>query len=316
MFVFEQRSDRILTGRQRVAAAAGLLLALALPCTGLHAELVFRSVVQENGQQRWSPARKYDNSIDTVFARQSAGGAPEEVRVTLAGEITRADVDSAAVMVRLLKSGRQKLADNAVWFASNGGDIDAAMGLGRLLRELGAFAYVGKDDQCLSACAFAFMGGERRSVAGQLGIHRPFFPYSQNVPDRQQRFRHLQRVLKAYVEEMDFPASLYEAVMLVPPETMKILSPAELKGFYLEGISPSSEDLADAASARRLDLSMFEYMKYKAAAPACAFPLGNQARCDAKGQAVAGGGAAGRGTVDAQGAGTGRTYARKAPDPF
>ena len=71
-------------------------------------------------------------------------------------------------------------------------------------------------------------------------------------------------MLRGYFEEMDFPDSLYEAVMVVPPESMKILAPAELKRFYLEGISPSSEDLADAASARRLGLSMQDYLQHKA----------------------------------------------------
>ena len=52
--------------------------------------------------------------------------------------------------------------------------------------------------------------------------------------------------------------------MLVPPESMKILTPAELKVYFLEGISPSSEDLADAAAARHLGLTMVEYLKVKA----------------------------------------------------
>ena len=280
----------------RAAAAVALLLVLALQCFDLRAELLFRGVAQVNGVQHWSPVRKYGNSQDIAYAWVPAGGAAvpaEEVRVFLSGEITRADMDSALVMANLLKSGKQKLAGNSVWLASNGGDIDAAMDLGRLLRKLGAFTVIGKNDQCLSACVFAFMGGERRVVAGRLGIHRPFFPFTQDSPDRGARFRHLQKTLKDYVEELDFPTSLYEAVMLVPPESMKILDPAELKMFYLEGISPSSEDMADAASARRLDLSMFEYLKRKAKAPACALLVAGIGRCEVEVQeAAASGGAA------------------------
>jgi hypothetical protein len=278
--------------KQRVAAAVVLSLVLAVPCFGLHAEMLFRSVEHGNGQQGSSPIRKYGNPSDVANAR-NATGRPEEVRAFLSGEITRADVDGAEVMLRLLRSGKQKLAGNTVWLASNGGDIDAAMDLGRMLRDAGIFTLVGKTDQCMSACVFAFMGGERRSVAGRLGIHRPYFPYTQDLPDRQARFRHLQRTLKAYIEEMDFPTSFYEAVMLVPPESMRMLAPAELKAFYLEGISPSSEDRADAAAARRLDLSMFEYLKYKAKSPACAFLVGDPDRCEGKAlEAAANGGAA------------------------
>jgi hypothetical protein len=130
------------------------------------------------------------------------------------------------------------------------------------------------------------MGGERRSVAGQIGIHRPYFPFTEEL-DRQNRFRYLKKVLKGYVEEMDFPDSLYEAVMLVPPESMQILTPADLKRFYLEGISPLTEDMVDAASARRLKLSMAEYLKRKATAPACDFFDAGVGRCDGKVQAAA-----------------------------
>jgi hypothetical protein len=241
------------------------LLALALQGGGAHAELLFRSAERLNGQQGWSIPRTYAEPLEVaspLSARGAAAQAPE-VRVILFGPITRADVDSAAVMARLLRSGSQRLAGNTVWLSSDGGDVDAGMDLGRLLRALGVDTAVGENDRCLSSCVFAFMGGERRSVAGRLGIHRPYFSYTQDAPDRKLRFRHLQKVLKDYVEELDFPASLYEAMMLVPPESMKMLAPAELKTFYLEGISPSSEDSVDAAAARRLNLPMVEYLKLK-----------------------------------------------------
>jgi hypothetical protein len=264
-------------------AAAALLLALGLQCFPLRAELFFRSLEQVNGQQRWSPVRNYGNPTDTAFARAPASGATvaaQEVRVFLSGQITPQDLDSAGVMASLVRSGRQRIAGNSVRLASNGGDIDAAMGLGRLLRKLGVFTHVGKDDQCLSACVFAFMGGERRIVSGRLGIHRPFLPFTQDTPDRQDRFRHLQKTLRGYIEEMDFPASLFEAVMVVPPESMHMLAPADLKKFYLEGISPSSEDGADAASARRLGITMHQYLQIKAKEPGCAVFAAGQGRCE------------------------------------
>jgi hypothetical protein len=278
--------------KQRVAAALGLLFALALQSFDVRAELMFRSVEQVSGQVRWSPIRKYSNPLDTARARDSANGV-EEVRVFLSGEITQADVASAAVMEGLVKSGRQKITGNTVWLASNGGDIDAGMELGRRLRKLGVFTLIGKNDQCLSACVFAFMGGERRSVTGKLGIHRPYFPFTDGGPGRQAKFRYLEKTLKAFVADLDFPDSLYEAVMLVPPESMQIVAPADLKRFYLEGISPLTEDELDAASARRRNISMFEYLKHKAIAPACNFFDAGERRCEGKVQeAVVSGSAA------------------------
>ena len=271
--------------KQRLAAAVGLLLGFCLQCLDLHAALLFRSLDQVNGRQLWSPVRAYGNPADATAARNT-DGAPREVRVFLSGEITPADLDSALVMEGLLKSGKQRIAGNTVWFSSNGGDIDAGMAIGRLLRRLGVFTLIGRNDQCLSACVFAFMGGQRRSVAGRLGIHRPYFPFT-DASNRDTRFRHLQKTLKRFFEEMDFPDSLYEAVMLVPPESMQFVASADLKRFYLEGISPSTEDMVDAAAARRRNLSMYEYLKEKARMPACAFFDAGEGRCEGTVQAAA-----------------------------
>jgi hypothetical protein len=278
---------------KKTRIAAAMVLAIAMQSHDLRADLLFRSVEYVGGQAAWSPARNYANPSDTASVRVLARGATaQEVRVILSGNISNADIDSAITMAGLLRSGKQKLAGNTVWFASNGGDIDTAMELGRLLRKAGIYTAIGRNDQCMSACVFAFMGGERRSVAGRLGIHRPFFPFTQETPDRYARFRYLQKVLKDYVEEMDFPVSLYEAVMLVPPETHQIVSPVDLKRFYLEGISPSTEDMVDAASARRLHISMAEYLKHKARAPACPFLEAAQGRCDGRVQELAASGGA------------------------
>ncbi len=254
----------------RMVAALVVFLGIATQGFRLHAELVFRSLQQVHGQSTWSGVKKYSNAADISYPQNAVDRllAPvDEVRVYLSGEITRKDLDSALVMERLLKNGQQKLSDNMLRLGSGGGDIDVGMDLGRLLRKLGVFTFVDEDDRCMSACVFAFMGGERRSVAGQLGIHRPYFPYTQDFPDRLERFRHLAKTIKDFVDEMDFPASLYEAVMLVPPESIQVLSAADLKRFYLEGISPSSEDKVDAAAARRMDLPMADYLKRKARTP-------------------------------------------------
>jgi hypothetical protein len=263
-------------------AAFILLFVLALQCITVHAELIFRSVEHVNGEQRWSRIKDYSNPADTLYPQGGAADQAEPVRVFLSGEITRRDLQSAEVMARLINSGKQKIANNAIWLDSNGGDIDAGMDLGRQFRKMGINTIVAKNDHCLSACVFAFMGGDRRSAAGQLGIHRPFFPNTQDAPDRLVKFRHLEGVLKNFVEELDFPSSLYEAIMLVPPESLQIVSAADLKRFYLDGISPSSEDRLDAASARRLDLSMFAYLQRKSRAPICTFLDAGAGLCEGR----------------------------------
>lgn len=259
--------------RRSVVAAAALLFGLAFQSFDLSAELLFRSAEQHDGRQQWSALRKYANPADTAYPRAGADGAQvasEEVQVFLRGDITQKDVYSAKVMESLIKKGRQKIAGNLVSLAGNGGDVDAAMEVGRLLRKLRVSTLVARDDQCLSSCVFVFMGGDQRTVEGRVGIHRPYFSSARKVVNRRQFYRQLQKRLQQYIEELDFPPSFYEALMAVPSESISIVSAADLKRFYLNGMSPSAEEEADAAAARELGISVLDYLRQKAHAQTCA----------------------------------------------
>jgi ATP-dependent protease ClpP protease subunit len=294
-----------------VVAATLLLFALALQCFDLRAELQFRSAERKDGQQHWSALKNYTNPADTAYPRTLADGTQvpaEEVQVFLNGFITIEDVNSAKVMENLLKKGRQKIAGNIVSFASNGGEVDAAMELGRLLRKLGVSTLVARDEQCMSSCVFAFMGGDQRTAAGRIGIHRPYFSSSREVADRRILYRQLQKKLQEYIEELDFPRSLYEAVMAVPPDTVSVVAPADLKRFYLEGMSPSTQDEVDAASARALGISVLEYFERKTAGKISVADAPARQQKDPPG-AHAAGSVAGQTKAETEGLGASRSIA-------
>jgi hypothetical protein len=288
-------AGRRLHPRRPLIAASALLVALALQCSNLRAELLFRSAQQVDGQQHWSAPRNYADSADTVYPRTLADGmqvSSEKVRVFLQGFITPQDFYAAKVMASLIKRGRQTIAGNTVSLAGNGGDVEAAMELGRLLRALGLATFVPSGRQCLSSCVFVFMGGTRRTVAGRIGIHRPYLSSTRPVPDRLAYYRRLQKQLRQYVEDLDFPESLYEAIMVVPPESISILTAADLKRFYLQGMSPSTEDAADAAAARKLGISVAQYLQVKAKTEPCGGVFDSDGGCAAGVQTAAGFGAA------------------------
>ena len=268
--VFASRYADALCGSARKAAAlaaALLFIALLAHCLELRAELLFRTAQPVDGQQRWSELRKYhaaSHAYASPVLGEDAGAVAQEVQVIVSGFITAEDVTGAKVMQDLVKSGRQKIAGNLVSFSSSGGEFDAALELGRLLRTLGVSTMVGRDDQCLSSCVFAFMGGDRRIAAGRIGIHRPYFSSTRYVLDRRSQYRQLQLKLREYIEELDFPPSLYEEVMAVSSETIRVLSAADLKRYYLEGMSPSAQEEADAESARHLGIPILEFLQRKA----------------------------------------------------
>src|SRR5215475_10975728 len=58
---------------------------------------------------------------------------------------------------------------------SQGGEIFAALEIGRIMRAEGASIAVGKGASCISACVFLLMGAIERHISGdaRVGIHRP-----------------------------------------------------------------------------------------------------------------------------------------------
>ena len=179
----------------------------------------------------------------------------------LTGQISAVDVKQ---LERLLPPGTASDRGMArhLSIESPGGDWNAAMAIGRILRRADVAVMVDKNG-CHSACVMVLAGAPRRIIFGPVGIHRP---YPNDVQlrfysDAQQRFRKMAATAKLYLEEMNLPASLFDAMTRVPPESLRILSREELVSFGLEGRDPVTQELDDANEARRYGLDRRTYLE-------------------------------------------------------
>ena len=83
-----------------------------------------------------------------------------------------------------------------VYFQSQGGDVAAAIRIGRRIRELGAS--VETAGECSSACVYAFLGGTTRHAEHRLGFHEIRTASGERVPTSSMIYYHLTR----YVSDM------------------------------------------------------------------------------------------------------------------
>jgi hypothetical protein len=130
-----------------------------------------------------------------------------------------------------------------VFFHSRGGSIAAARGIGNVLREYDMAAAVGrtvlgrrskrhslefKGARCASACAYAFVGATRRSVAAQarLGVHA-WQPLTTKRPSREQ-IDQQNDVLRRYAISNGVDARFIDLSLKTPSKSMHWLSRAEL----------------------------------------------------------------------------------------
>lgn len=149
---------------------------------------------------------------------------------------------------------------------SNGGDISAAMELGRELRKRTATVVV-ENATCASACVLVLAGAVERSVfsTASIVIHRPYRaePIVLGKEEAQRQYEARNAAIADYLREMNVPTSLLDAMLRVPSEAGYALSEDELFAFGLNSTDPVYEEERNAEEAHRLGISMSEYLSLR-----------------------------------------------------
>ena len=120
-----------------------------------------------------------------------------------------------------------------------GGEVFAAMEIGRLLRREAASIRIGAGASCISACVFVLMGATQRSVApgARIGIHRPTLEDGGQdalVEAMSQQF-------VRYAAQMEVPRAIVDDMMAIPAKRVRHLTPADLARY---GIPVAPEPVA------------------------------------------------------------------------
>lgn len=157
-----------------------------------------------------------------------ADGSPSKPEVYLSGEITDATVSQLSALIR-----ERNLSSSIVYLSSDGGDPQAGMDLGDLLRRSNINTAVGKigrtpgrpqAGKCQSACVLTYVGGKFRFIdpASQLGIHR-FYRRTATSQDLDVA-QVMSAAITAYLIRMDIDPALFQRMVKVNRGQMELLS--------------------------------------------------------------------------------------------
>lgn len=132
---------------------------------------------------------------------------------------------------------------------SGGGDLYAAMSIGRALKKRDEArkdrgVFVKPDSKCYSSCIFILAAGLQRVREGSIGIHRP---YSTNPKEDMDTIsRSLDKIAvdaKSYLREMGVSETLYDHMVNVPPDKIYTFKTAmEMDQYGLLGVDPAFEE--------------------------------------------------------------------------
>jgi hypothetical protein len=150
-----------------------------------------------------------------------------------------------------------------IFVDSKGGDVEAAMSLGRAIRAAAPVSIFVFQADCHSACVLAIAGATTRQLrAGRIGIHRP---YSVGVPaasfaQNAKNFKDLEDRIRSYLNEMNLPPGLLDEMLRYEPQTLHVMTPEEISRFRLDGTDYIWRDQLDSEAAQRYGIDKSTYL--------------------------------------------------------
>ena len=138
-----------------------------------------------------------------------------------------------------------------VYINSIGGDVEAAIGIGRLIREAWFHTSIGSyvlspeeasefviprkivEGQCMSAATLVFLGGRLRyfSAGAKLGVHQ--FSFRNPSPEDVSRSQILSAAIAHYVSDMGIPAEFLKVSSSVSSSEIVLLKEADLSALNI-----------------------------------------------------------------------------------
>ncbi len=149
--------------------------------------------------------------------------------LVLSGEIEPGDYDH--LLAKILDDENRFLSQNKILLASDGGDVDEAARIARLVKSLYSEVIVGKQTgRCVSACFLIYAAAQQRATEGErlIGLNRPFIADAQGAEapsaDASAAESGGLKKVRAFLLENDVPNYLIEEMFRHPSDDAYWLS--------------------------------------------------------------------------------------------
>jgi hypothetical protein len=137
------------------------------------------------------------------------GRTDSSLFVDILGTITNQDPKTFENAIQDLGSRRLYARLDSV-----GGDVFAAMHIGRLIRKHDGVTIISVPSKCYSSCALLFISGVMRHNLGELGLHRPYQVSAlQNRQTIEKQLPRMLALLREYVAEMGVAENFYDQLV-------------------------------------------------------------------------------------------------------
>lgn len=172
--------------------------------------------------------------------------------------------ESGAALTKAILNlqGTEKNVPLNIYLDSPGGVLTGALGFGAVVRAAGLNTVVGKDMECFSACAYAFLGGVSRRVegGGQYGVHR-FFA-REDVKGGVEMSQQTMALLGVFVQNMGADAELIRLSAGAGQRSMVVLTPEQLRTLRVDNTFPAPTPWSIQTSNETLEMTVTQHSAF------------------------------------------------------
>ena len=142
-----------------------------------------------------------------------------------------------------LKMNEYKIKLNSVVLNTRGGNTNAAMEIGKIIRKEKLNTYVGPKHVCGSACIYVLSGGVIRMAFGDVSVHRSSFNDEYPIEKLEKAIVEKDIEKMNYLYEMGMTTQLVEAIKVTPHWTRLTLDEKEKRRWGVHGTERTYEEL-------------------------------------------------------------------------
>ncbi|HZO47931.1 MAG TPA: hypothetical protein VFB68_18680 [Xanthobacteraceae bacterium] len=152
---------------------------------------------------------------------------------------------------------------------SLGGDVFAAVHIGRLIRKHDGVTIISVPSKCYSSCALLFISGVMRHNLGELGLHRPYqLLVLQTRQSGEKQLPRMLTLLRQYVADMGVAEDFYD--QLVNTEhTKTAIYKIDSYANLVPEIDPVFQEAQAAYGARRYGMTLAQMRERERDAEVC-----------------------------------------------
>jgi len=192
--------------------------------------------------------------------------------VKITGVITKEDIPNLRTALAKALDAGVGLTPMWIPLNSHGGDAEAALRMGEILRDAGVKVRVYSGESCMSSCVLILASSASREIEkdAKVGIHRPFLENSfSDYESTEKRFEVLGRVAQMQFDRVGVSRDLWHMIVGVPSEKIQILSTTQLLSLKLNGNSAAFADASDSAEAKSRGISKLELFRRREILDSC-----------------------------------------------